>query len=286
MRALLFTLSMVLCILSTYGQLTESFDSFNGPGEWVSPSQANSGSHAGDLCFNITGTYLANEFYVFQSPIYDLTSYSQVDLLWFQESDVRAGDSFRLYFYDGGWVYYDVSNLSGLYTVTVPTTTQAFAFVLVSNGTGSLNGKYSHVGFFDITDPTPLPVELLDFSAKLVDDGVELEWSTASEWNSYYFSVYRSVDTSSWTKLADIPAAGFSTSLQEYKYKDESILYNHTYYRLKQTDMDGYKESWYPVAVYRRKNVGGKVYNMLGQEVKEDYKGLIIDQNGKIRYND
>lgn len=282
MKTLLFTLFSVLCILNTYGQITESFDSFNGVNEWTSPSQANSGSHTGDLCFNITGTYLANEFYVFQSPIYDFTSYSQVDLLWFQESDVRTGDSFRLYFYDSGWVYYDISNLSGLYTVTVPNTSIAFAFVLVSNGTGNLNGKFSHVGFFDITDPTPLPVELLDFKANLIDDGVELQWSTASEYNSDYFSLYRAIDTSNWVKLIDIPAAGFSTSLQEYNYKDKSILYNHTYYRLKQTDIDGYKESWYPISVYRRPE-SFNYYNLSGQEVKESYKGFVI-YRGKIQY--
>jgi len=282
MKTLLFTLFSVLCILNTYGQITESFNSFNGVNEWTSPSQANSGSHAGDLCFNITGTYLANEFYVFQSPIYDFTSYSQVDLLWLQESDVRSGDSFRLYFYDGGWIYYDISNLSGLYSVTVPNTSIAFAFVLVSNGTGNLNGKFSHVEFFNITDPTPLPVELLDFKANLINDGVELEWSTASEYNSDYFSLYRAVDTSNWVKLIDIPAAGFSTSLQEYKYKDESILYNHTYYRLKQTDIDGYKESWCPISVYRRPE-SFNYYNLLGQEVKESYKGFVI-YRGKIQY--
>ena len=269
------TFLFLFFILGIYGQISEPFDSFDGPGLWTSPG-GNTGSHAGELCYNITGTYQANTWYIFESPVYDLSSYGQVDLLWYQECSIRNGDEFRLYIFDGAWSYYDITNLTGLYQVTIPNTVTRITFDLLTYGNGGLKNKYAHVSFLDILDVTPLPVELLDFQAHLVDDGVELEWSTASEYNSDYFSVYRSVDTSSWTKLADIPSAGFSTSLQEYKYKDESILYNYTYYRLKQTDIDGYQESWYPVYVYRKKDAEGRTYNMMGQEVKEDYKGWVI----------
>jgi len=191
---------------------------------------------------------------IFESPVYDLSQYGQVDLLWFQDINLRNNDEFRLYIFDGTWAYFDLTDFNGLLQVTIPNTVTRLTFDLLTYGNGNTNGKYAHVAFLDILNPQPLPVELLDFSANVVDDGIELEWSTASEYNSDYFSVYRAVDTSSWTKLADIPSAGFSTSLQEYKYKDESILYNYTYYRLKQTDIDGYQESWYPVYVYRKKD--------------------------------
>ena len=158
------TLLLLFFILGIYGQIDESFDSFDGPGEWVSPSQPNSGSHSGQLCFNISGNYLAGEFYVFQSPIYDFSTWSTVELLWYQESDVRSGDTFGLYYYDNGWFYYDISNLNGWYGVTLPTSTIALAFVLNStSGSGNINGKYSHVDFLSIYDPTPLPVEMLGF---------------------------------------------------------------------------------------------------------------------------
>lgn len=279
MRYLLLTL-LLLFITIVHGQINEPFDNFDGPGLWISPG-GNTGSHSGELCYNVTGTYQENTWLIFESPIYDLTSYGQVDLLWFQEIDLRNGDELRLYIFDSGWSYFDLTNLNGLYQVTIPNTVTRITFDLLTYGNGNTNKKYAHISFLDIMDMSPLPVELLDFSATLVEDGVELNWSTASEYNSDYFSVYRAVDTSSWTKLADIPSAGFSTSLQEYKYKDESILYNYTYYRLKQTDIDGYKESWHPVYVYRKKDPQSKAYNMMGQEVREDYKGLII-KDGKL----
>ena len=265
----LLILLLLLPILAN-GQIDEGFDNFDGPGLWVSPG-GNTGSHDGDLCFNVIGNYLDNEFYVFQSPMYDFSTWGAVELFWNQESNIRNGDSFRLYVYDNGWSYYDISNLSGYYGVTVNNTTTALAFVLVTNGSGNLNNKYSHVRFLSIYDPTPLPVELLDFSATSQDDGVLLNWSTASENHSDYFSIYRSTNGESWELLNDIPAAVNSTSLIEYRYFDPSVIYSYSYYRLEQTDMDGEFEVFDPIYIYRKvkdiKNL--KKYNLLGQEVKE-----------------
>lgn len=285
MRHLLLTLLLLFPILITYAQIDESFDSFDGPGEWTSPG-GNTGSHAGDLCFNITGNYLAGEFYVFQSPMYDFSTWSSVELLWSQESDVRNGDVFGLYFYDNGWFFYDISNLNGFYGVTLSPTTLALAFVLNTSGSGSLNGKYSHVDFLTIYDPQPLPVEMLDFSAKVLNDGVELNWSTASEYQSDYFSLLRSIDGYKWDPVTEISAAGFSTSLQEYRYMDEAILYNTSYYKLIQVDIDGKEDVYGPVHVYRNVFTDPKRYNLMGQEVNQFYKGLIIDEDGRIKYND
>jgi len=272
---------VILFLISflSYGQIDESFDSFDGIGEWTSPG-GNTGSHVGDLCFNITGNYLAGEFYVFQSPMYDFSTWSNVELLWRQESDVRTGDVFGLYFYDNGWFFYDISNLNGFYGVTLSTTTTALAFVLnTTAGSGNINGKYSHIEFVSIYDPTPLPVEQLSFSAELLDDGVQLDWSTASENNSNYFSLFRSIDGKSWNLIDEIPATGFSTSLQEYRYVDHSVIYNYVYYKLQQTDIDGYMQSWNPISIYRIEGIKLKSYNILGQEVDEYYKGMIINRS-------
>mgnify|MGYP000106097842 FL=1 len=273
--------SLLLYCFIGYGQISEPFDSFDNTGEWTSPG-GNTGSHAGDLCFNITGNYLAGEFYVFQSPIYDFSTWSSVELLWSQESDVRNGDVFGLYFYDNGWFFYDISNLDGFYSITLPNTTIALAFVLnTTGGSGNINGKFSHVRFLDVYDPAPLPVELLDFSAEVRDDGQLLEWSTASEFQSDYFSVYRSDDGNDWDLLSEIPAAGFSNSVINYEYMDRNIFANYIYYKLKQTDIDGAEESFIPVYVYRGNNKS-KNYNMLGQEVKESYKGFVLEVNGNV----
>lgn len=268
MRLLLLFI-LVLALGESYGQIDEDFNSFDGAGEWTSPG-GNTGSHVGDLCFNITGDYLAGEFYVFQSPIYDFSTWSEVELLWSQESDIRNGDVFGLYFYDNGWFFYDISNLNGFYGVTLPNTTIALAFVLnTTAGTGSLNGKFSHIRFLDIYDPEPLPVELLDFAVTLKEDGNLINWETASEYQSDYFEVYKSSNGTDWLNLTTTKAAGFSTYLQEYEYFDRDLSEGYIYYRLEQTDIDGTTETFDPVYIYRNSKPVLKKYNILGQEVKQ-----------------
>ncbi len=269
-----------LCTVFVSGQqILEQFDSFDGVGEWTSPGLANTGSHSGELCFNITGTYTNGEFYVFQSPIYDFSSWSTVDLLWSQESDIRTGDLFALYFYDGGWFYYDISNLNGTYIVSLPTTTIAIAFVLDAGGTGSLNNKYSHVGFLDISDPVALPIELLSFSAEPVQDGVIVEWSTASQINNDYFSVERSTDAYEWWEMIRINGAGNANTQIDYTWLDVNPVDGTSYYRLKQTDYDGESETFNPVSVtiIRKKPKLIKKTNIMGQDVNDEYRGIVIE---------
>ena len=143
------------------------------------------------------------------------------------------------------------------------------------------NNKYAHIGFFEVTNPTPLPVELLYFEAEVLQGGVMLKWATASETNSDYYSLFRSIDAYSWEQIAEIPAAGNSNMLLEYKYFDPSLFYDISYYRLKQTDFDGtIAHSWYPISVFRKPEGPLSIIitvDLLGREVSDDYKGLVIE---------
>jgi hypothetical protein len=90
---------------------------------------------------------------------------------------------------------------------------------------------------------SPLPVELLDFTATcLEDNSVQIDWSTASENNSSHFEVRKSLDGYTWNTIETIPAAGNSTSLLEYSILDRNKTIGNTYYRLNQVDIDGKSE--------------------------------------------
>ena len=72
----------------------------------------------------------------------------------------------------------------------------------------------------------------------------------------------------------------------DYRIVDENPYKGISYYRLKQTDYDGNSETFHPVSVTikpERKEVV-KVYNQIGQEVNDDFKGLVILlwDNGEI----
>ncbi|HEY0978967.1 MAG TPA: T9SS type A sorting domain-containing protein [Flavobacteriales bacterium] len=87
---------------------------------------------------------------------------------------------------------------------------------------------------------SPLPVELLEFNARPVgEQRVHLTWSTASEHNSYHFTVERSADIADWTDVCRTDAAVNSTQVLDYDCYDGNALLGVSYYRLVQTDLDG-----------------------------------------------
>lgn len=91
-----------------------------------------------------------------------------------------------------------------------------------------------------------LPVELASLELKKRDCGQhELKWSTASELNSAYFTVERSIGSiNKFEEIARIEAAGNSQSKIEYNYVDKIELpgKQDVFYRLSQTDIDGSKD--------------------------------------------
>jgi hypothetical protein len=86
---------------------------------------------------------------------------------------------------------------------------------------------------------TPLPIELVSFGATCEEEGVLLEWTTASELNNDHFTIERSSDVEHWEEVGIVPGAGNNSSLLHYSLMDEAPLPGIIYYRLKQTDLDG-----------------------------------------------
>jgi Secretion system C-terminal sorting domain len=85
----------------------------------------------------------------------------------------------------------------------------------------------------------PLPVDLVRFSANVLDDEVVLDWATASEENNAYFLVEHSTDGQNFIPVGEVKGHGTTTVLQQYAYIDTDPLYGANYYRLKQVDLDG-----------------------------------------------
>jgi hypothetical protein len=85
-----------------------------------------------------------------------------------------------------------------------------------------------------------LPVELTDFSAKLIaDDRVQLYWVTKTEVNADYFNIQKSIDGVNWQTIEQVKASGGnSTTPQYYAHFDDKIKDGANYYRLEQVDMD------------------------------------------------
>jgi hypothetical protein len=83
------------------------------------------------------------------------------------------------------------------------------------------------------------PVSLIEFNASIVNDYVEINWTTASEENSDIFIVQKSLDNENFVNISQQKAAGNSNTLVNYHSYDYNINEGVMYYRLKQIDFDG-----------------------------------------------
>ncbi|WP_375578255.1 T9SS type A sorting domain-containing protein [Marivirga tractuosa] len=88
----------------------------------------------------------------------------------------------------------------------------------------------------------PLPVELIYFEAEQKQNGVLLEWSTASEKNNSHFEVQKSANGSVFETIGMVDGNGNSSNVIDYAYTDLSKHGNISYYRLQQFDFDGKSE--------------------------------------------
>lgn len=86
-----------------------------------------------------------------------------------------------------------------------------------------------------------LPVTLMDFAAKRVNEKVVLTWSTSQEINSNSFDVQRSADGVNWKTLQTISAAGNSSVAKYYRAGDMSPINGKNLYRLSVNDANGRK---------------------------------------------
>lgn len=102
----------------------------------------------------------------------------------------------------------------------------------------NLNANSFHIASVDAVN-TPLPIELLSFTAAAEEGGVRLSWVTASEINNDYFTVERSTTGEGFEAVGTIPGKGTTTNRSTYELVDTQPIQGTSYYRLRQTDFDG-----------------------------------------------
>ena len=94
----------------------------------------------------------------------------------------------------------------------------------------------------------PLPVTLTLLNAECVENGVEVKWQTASENNSDFYAIERSLDGQNWNEIATKLAAGNSSTVIDYSFVDEDRITGTRYYRLNQVDINGTSVFYGPVS--------------------------------------
>ena len=84
-----------------------------------------------------------------------------------------------------------------------------------------------------------LPVELLNFTARLENNQVVLDWTTASEINNDFFEVQRSENGENWEVIGKKDGNGTSNETINYSFVDKNPFFGQSFYRLRQVDFDG-----------------------------------------------
>ena len=108
-----------------------------------------------------------------------------------------------------------------------------FENISLTNG----DGHYA-LGTID-KDASPLPIELIAFSAIKQENKVELRWTTATETNNDFFTIERSTELINWKVIGTKKGQGNSTISHSYSIFDNKPINGLSYYRLVQTDFDG-----------------------------------------------
>lgn len=85
---------------------------------------------------------------------------------------------------------------------------------------------------------TPVPVTFLSFTANAAEAGVQLNWSTSYEFNSYLFVVEKLAENGKdWYSIDTIQAGGNSTAISIYEAVDHLPAAENVY-RIKEIDQD------------------------------------------------
>jgi hypothetical protein len=97
----------------------------------------------------------------------------------------------------------------------------------------------ANLQYISLVDYSTIPVELTSFSADVIDQSIELKWTTATETNNQGFEIERSLDGLSFNNIGYVPGFGTTTEPKSYSFTDQSVTSGKYYYRLKQIDFDG-----------------------------------------------
>ncbi len=134
-----------------------------------------------------------------------------------------------------------------------------------------------------------LPIQLVSFDAKPVEEQVALNWITASEKNNDHFEVEKSRDGLNFEKVLSVKAGhnGNYTGQQSYDGIDPEPFYGLSYYRLKQVDKSGAISYAPVVTVNFSGNIAIQVYpnpvtDQLKFKLKDGYETLEVTLFGAL----
>ncbi|MBK0383894.1 T9SS type A sorting domain-containing protein [Pedobacter sp. SD-b] len=140
------------------------------------------------------------------------------------------------------------TTLTGNYTAPLSgdgSSSVRLRFTRAANATG-------YVGFVDdvsFEDLGVLPISLISFTGNATNNGITLNWETASENNNKSFSLFNSSNGKDFTQIGKVNGSGNSIGRKTYSFIDKNPFNGVNYYKLTQTDLDGKTTSFETIGV-------------------------------------
>ena len=151
---------------------------------------------------------------------------------------------------------------------------------------------WSNWGFAGGTG-TPLPVELSSFTLSCNDKGLNVDWTTESEFNSSLFELEQSSNGNDWDFVTSVEAAGNSAERINYSYFIERTD-KIKYLRLRQIDINGEEQIYGPLMVNCKTlfkvathpNPSDDNFNLIINSVDNNTSATmkLIDLNGRVLF--
>ena len=156
----------------------------------------------------------------------------------------------------------------------------------ITSNTVSSFSKFSFGGI-----AYPLPLTLINFSAKYIDNHTLLNWITADEQNVSHFIVERSDNGRQFYAVTKVPARNHS-NLETYSAIDAAAINNIAFYRLRCVDIDG-KEKFSKIVtiIIEDKNKGllllanpvsDAITLVAGNNLEGNFSYVLNNMNGQI----
>jgi len=148
------------------------------------------------------------------------------------------------------------------------------------NSTGGLASEVGNNGC--TLSATLLPIELTEFNGFLRYNSVMLTWTTLSELNNDYFSLYHSMNGKVFEELGTFPGSGTTSSSLNYSFEHRNPRPGFNYYKLKSVDYNGTLHEKGIIAVQVEMNL--IFYNKITRSIQMNYKSdyAVYGSDGRL----
>ncbi|MBI5402146.1 MAG: T9SS type A sorting domain-containing protein [Ignavibacteriae bacterium] len=118
-------------------------------------------------------------------------------------------------------------------------TVQNSSLVNISNNTITQTGIDGFSRWTAANYNSPMPVELVSFSAAVKGRNIDLKWKTSKEINNKGFEIERKITGGNWLCAGFVIGAGNANGLKEYTFEDKNLNSGTYSFRLRQIDFNG-----------------------------------------------